>query len=634
MNTTSLTAGIVLIPLNKLVSSSLNVRKTGGEEIDELAASIAAHGLLQNLVVSPDNGDKHQVIAGGRRLLALSHLAKKKVIPKTLDIPCRVVDESGSTEASLAENAVREQMHPADEFDAFKKMIDEGAGLEEVAARFGLAATAVRQRLKLANVSPALMTLYRAGEINLDQMMAMAVTDDHAAQERVWHAAPRWQREPQALRRALTESMVDGSTDPRARFVGIEAYVQAGGQIERDLFQPAHEGYLTNPVILDEIVAVKLEADAETVRGEGWLWVEILPTDTYPDTAEYGRIYSVPVNPSPEVQTEIDQLESEQNQINVKYPDGEEFPEEAEDRLEAIETRLEELNNRAREFDKEEMKLAGAIVALGNNGQPTIHRGLVRPEDKKKLKEASAVARGTNGHLPSGNSAGEDDKDGLSATLAEDLTAHKTAALRAALATRPDVALVAVTHKLALLVCYQSDTYDKRREVEEAGSALSLSSEKGGCRLSNHAKGIETGPAAVKLQQMHANWRKRIPAEPQKLWQWLLEQDQPVVLDLLAFCAGQTVHAVRINHGWPSDANLTAADHLAQAMGLEMADWWTVTGESYLRRVKREQILAAIQEGTGETNLESLGKLKKSELVEVAEARLAGTRWVPEIFRQ
>jgi ParB family chromosome partitioning protein len=630
----NVTEQIVLIPLNKLVSSSLNVRKTNGETIDELAASIAAHGLLQNLVVSPAKGDKHQVIAGGRRFLALSHLARKKVISKTLDIPCRVVDGSGSTEASLAENAVREQMHPADEFDAFKKMIDEGSGVEEVAARFGLATTAVRQRLKLANVSPALMALYRAGEINLDQMMALAVRDDHAAQERVWSTAPKWRRDPEALRRALTEGMVDGSTDPRARFVGIEEYMRAGGLIERDLFQANHEGYLTDPVKLEELAAAKLESVAGTVRAEGWLWVEILPSDEYPDSRKYGRIYSVPAPLSPEAQAEIKQLEIEQDQIEEKYKDGEDFPQEVEDRLDEIESRLEELNERAREFSREEMKLAGAIVALGNNGQPTIHRGLVRPEDKKKLKEAAAGARSSNGHPEGDNSAGEDDKDGVSATLAEDLTAHKTAALRAALATRPDVALVAVTHKLALLVCYKSDTYDDRREVEDAGSALSLISEKGGCRLNNHAKGIETSPASLKLEEIHADWRSRIPAEPQELWQWLLEQEQSVVLDLLAFCAGQTVHAVRVNHGWHSDANLMAADHLAQAVGLDMADWWNVTGESYLRRVKREQILAAIQEATGETNLESLGKLKKSELVQAAEARLAGTRWLPEIFRQ
>lgn len=152
--------------------------------------------------------------------------------------------------------------------------------------------------------------------------------------------------------------------------------------------------------------------------------------------------------------------------------------------------------------------------------------------------------------------------------------------------------------------------------------------------MNRHAKGIETSPAALKLEEIHANWRSRIPSDPQGLWQWLLGQEQSVVLDLLAFCAGQTVHAVRLNHGWHSDPDLTAADRLPEAVRLDMADWWTVTGERYLRRVKREQILIAIQEGTGETNLGSLAKLKKSELVEAAEARLAGTRWLPEIFRR
>jgi ParB family transcriptional regulator, chromosome partitioning protein len=208
--------------------------------------------------------------------------------------------------------------------------------------------------------------------------------------------------------------MVDGSTDPRALFVGIEAYVQAGGLIERDLFQPAHEGYLTDRVKLDGMVAVKLEEVAETVRGEGWLWVEILPSDEYPDTLKYGRIYSVPAPLSPETQAEIDQLETEQDQINAKYRDAEEFPEEAEDRLGEIESRLDELNDRAREFSKEEMKLAGAIVSLSNNGQPTIHRGLVRPEDKRKLKDAAAGAHGSNGQV---NPDKEDSKDAVSASL-------------------------------------------------------------------------------------------------------------------------------------------------------------------------------------------------------------------------
>jgi ParB family chromosome partitioning protein len=213
---------IVSIPLSKLVASPLNVRKTGGQTIEDLAASIQAHGLLHNLVVAK-KGDKHHVIAGARRFAALRKLAKEKAIPNTFEVPCRVIDAAGSTETSLAENVIRTAMHPADQFDAFRSLVDEGMGVEEIAARFGVTATTVRQRLKLANIAPRLFELYRADEIDLDQLMALAVTDDHAAQERVWNSAQEWQRSPNALRRALTETMVDAASDPRARFVGLEA---------------------------------------------------------------------------------------------------------------------------------------------------------------------------------------------------------------------------------------------------------------------------------------------------------------------------------------------------------------------------------------------------------------------------
>ena len=214
---------IVSIPLNKLVASPLNVRKTGGQTIEDLAASIQAHGLLHNLVVAK-KGDKHHVIAGARRFAALRKLAKEKAIPNTFEVPCRVIHAAGSTETSLAEDVIRTAMHPADQFDAFRSLVDEGMGVEEIAARFGVTATTVRQRLKLANVAPRLFELYRADEINLDELMALAVTDDHVAQERVWDSAQEWQRNPNTLRRALTESMVDAARDARALFVGIEAY--------------------------------------------------------------------------------------------------------------------------------------------------------------------------------------------------------------------------------------------------------------------------------------------------------------------------------------------------------------------------------------------------------------------------
>jgi ParB family transcriptional regulator, chromosome partitioning protein len=586
---------IVQIPLNRLTKADTNVRKTGENSITELAASIQSHGLLHNLIVIKTKSDKYQVIAGSRRLAALNKLAKDKAISKTFGVPCRVIDSEASTESSLAENIIRLNMHPADQFDAFRRLVEEGTGVEEVAARFGVTATFVRQRLKLANVAPRFIELYREEEITLDQLMALAITDDHSAQEKVWDSAQNWQKQPHALRSALTESKIDAAKDRRARFVGVKAYTEAGGQIDRDLFQPEHEGYLADAALLDRLTAEKLEALANEVRGEGWKWVEVLPTADFADLSKYGRIYPVAVPETPALQAEIEALQAEQNKIEEVHQDAEEYPEDVDARLSAIEERIDELNSQSRQYSDEQKTLAGAVVSIEN-----IQRGLVRPEDKRKAQAAKA---GSNGENTTGDDEGEEsDEVQLSAALVEDLTAHRTAALRAVLATRTDVSLVAVTHALALQVCYEGPHYD-------SGSALSLRTDKGGCRLDSHAKGIETSPAQERLSMIHSQWEARIPASAKELWEWLIAQDQSVVLQLLAFCVGQMVHAVRVPHESPTQPRLVAADQLAKAVHLDMADWWTATSESYLGRVKKDLILQAITEGSGETNLEELGKL-------------------------
>jgi ParB family transcriptional regulator, chromosome partitioning protein len=193
------------------------------------------------------------------------------------------------------------------------------------------------------------------------------------------------------------------------------------------------------------------------------------------------------------------------------------------------------------------------------------------------------------------------------------------------LATRPDVALVATAHSLALQICYESSV--------DVGSSLSLKSEKGACSLEPHAKGIQTSPALVRLSELHSQWLTRIPAQAEDLWQWLLDQEQAVVLELLAFCVGQTVHAVQLPHDARTTPRFVNAHQLAKAVNLDMADWWTPTAESYLARVKKEQILEAIAEGITEKNLEDLRKMKKPDLVAAAERRLAQSRWLPALLR-
>jgi ParB family chromosome partitioning protein len=152
----------------------LNVRRTGSARgIEELAASIACHGLLQNLSVKPARDaaggetGKYLVLGGGRRLAALKLLAKKKAIPKAYPVPC-IVTDGNDEEVSLAENIVRTDLHPADQFEAFRRLAeDHGFGAEEIAARFGVSPALVKQRMRLGAVSPKLLAIYRGDGLNL-----------------------------------------------------------------------------------------------------------------------------------------------------------------------------------------------------------------------------------------------------------------------------------------------------------------------------------------------------------------------------------------------------------------------------------------------------------------------------------
>ena len=227
---------LLLIPLSRLRPSSRNVRKSGGTSIPELAASIARVSLLQNLtVVLSADGEHYEVVAGRRRLAALKLLVKRRKLAKDHEVPCLLVPDAAARTVSLTENVQREAMHPADQFEAFAALVAEGRAVEDIAADFGVTPLVVQRRLKLANVSPRLLADYRADAVTLDQLMALAITDDHAAQESAFYDAPQWQRTPSALREHLTEREI-GASHPLVRFVGLNAYEAAGGGTRRDLF--------------------------------------------------------------------------------------------------------------------------------------------------------------------------------------------------------------------------------------------------------------------------------------------------------------------------------------------------------------------------------------------------------------
>ena len=318
---------LVLIPLSRLVPSAFNVRKSGGEDVSELAALIKAQGLLQNLVVHPDEtkrgkstGD-YGVAAGGRRLRALGLLAKAGDIPLDKDILCRLITRDAAIAASMAENSGRAAMSVADTVTAFAEMIAAGAGVEDVAVCFGITPLTVQRRLKLAKVSPVLFELFRQDKINLDQLMALAITDDHAAQERVWNSTPSYNRNPSGLRRLLLGREIDAGTDPLAKFVGIPAYEAAGGVVVRDLFEDDGSGYITDGELLQRLAIERLTERAQAFKAEGWAWTEVRTSFDYSDRQGFGVATMTQREPTPEQEAARDALLAAKEEANKGLED-------------------------------------------------------------------------------------------------------------------------------------------------------------------------------------------------------------------------------------------------------------------------------------------------------------------------
>jgi ParB family chromosome partitioning protein len=117
--------------------------------------------------------------------------------------------EGLAEEDSLAENVQRAALHPLDQFHAFQTLREKGLSEEDIAARFFVSPTVVKQRLKLAAVSQKLLDVYAEDGMTLDQLMAFTVTNDHARQEQVWEALTHtYNKEPYHIRRQLTEGAV------------------------------------------------------------------------------------------------------------------------------------------------------------------------------------------------------------------------------------------------------------------------------------------------------------------------------------------------------------------------------------------------------------------------------------------
>ena len=175
------TKQISWLPISALIPSPLNPRKKFPQEaLDSLANSIAAKGLMQNLVGRVTDDQRFvEVVAGGRRLRALNLLRETGRITDDYAVPVRVQDmtDLDALMLAVAENSERADVEPLEEADAFVEMIRLGASVEDIALRFKCSTRTVEKRLVLAEgLGEDARTLLADGKIVISQAQVIAQT--------------------------------------------------------------------------------------------------------------------------------------------------------------------------------------------------------------------------------------------------------------------------------------------------------------------------------------------------------------------------------------------------------------------------------------------------------------------------
>ena len=596
MNTTK-TA--IKVAIRNLVSSPFNVRKAtpSDEAISALSDSICVVGLIHPLTVVANEDGTYGVAAGDRRRRALQLAVEDGRLDADDAIDCYAISPEDAAELSLSENVQREAMHPADEFDAFARLLSEGKTLDQIANAFGCTPRDVQRRLKLAAIAPEIMAAYREGgngAPSLEVLMALAGTDDHERQRALWFDTPHWERTPDAIRRALSNTKINATRDRRIALVSVAEYEAAGGVVERDLFSDAV--YLIDSALFERMVMDKLGAVAAEVQAEGWAWVDVVTDNLYERLNGLGTTQPVLREPTEEedaneavlkaaVEKAEEALEDAENGDDDSESDAWEKASEAVD---AANEAYEAAVNARCEFTAQQKAFAGAVVTLNHNGALEVHRGKVRREDRRGLDAAAREHGGVRVTGGRETAVAGRKPDGLSERALQQLAAAETKALREAMIQHPRVAL-------AMLLA----------ELTGAGS------EGGTCSVRTGT--VPFNPELASDDDSEADG-EALDA--------LLLLDTPALIErIVAAVAKVTTVDVSLKRA------LSRSEPAMAAMGIDMAQHFTPTAE-WFGLISKAQILAAIRFANPAAKVAELEKLKKGDLCEVAARECCD--WTPE----
>ncbi len=616
-----------------LIVSRHNVRANVPHDpavVQALADNITAihpDGQLIHPITVQDVDGRGEVVAGRNRMLALQFLIEDGRLPEDATTVCNVVTtDAEAALVSQSENVMVQKMHPLDECRGFQKLIAEKHSIEAVALAFGVTTRYVEGRLRLANVAPELLASYQSKDSpNIEQIMALALTDDHAKQLQVWNSLSSWGRSPAAIRRALAgDGTIDATTDSRTKLVSVAEYEAAGGRVQASLL--TDHTYLLDAELFDRLVREKLDALAAGVQAEGWSWVEVVTSDAYSLLNKLGVTRPAPRELTADEQAKLDELNAKAQEAATAYhdidPDDENYSEAQEEQLseamEQAEQALQSYQESFEVFTAEQKAFAGAAVFLNHDGEVEVRRGLVRREDRQAMDEATRQGRVAGG-VVGGRTTGDAGRpaEAMSAALKDDLHGLRIIAVQNELAKNARVAKVLLA-LWAVDELRDSFDYNPLPIDLNIGNGTTLR-----CRLT--ALGAPVKAAHEAQAEAFDAMVSSLPADRAECW------------DALAAMTDQELDA--IIGAAVALAAAPAAEHdgvtgrLLDALNFNMADHFTVTEDTFAGRVSKPILLGAMREAGIAEDEANLSGMKKGELAKAAVARFAGIRWVPELIR-
>ncbi|MCU0886150.1 MAG: ParB/RepB/Spo0J family partition protein [Beijerinckiaceae bacterium] len=679
---------VQFIPLKALQPSPLNARKTGKKEaVEELAASIAAHGLLQGLTVVAVEGGRYQVSAGGRRLAALKLLQKRKVITGEFEVPCTIVPGDIAEEASLAENVQRVAMHPLDEVEAFGRLAASGLLEDAIAARFGASVRHVRQRLALSALSPVLKAAFRRGEIGLEAARAFCLVPEHDAQERVFALMTKPVTNGWSVRAYLTQGAVR-ATDRLARFVGLDAYAEAGGVIRRDLFEDDMV-FLDSPELLQRLAGEKLEALKAPLEAEGWGWVTVALGATRADGGHAHRLRPDWREPTQEEIATSQALSNQADALQARLSEDD-TNETLAAELADVHAAMTALREGLRSWDPEKQKLAGCIISVSNNGEAEVMTGVVTSGDQKKINRIDQRRAAEKAKVDAERRREKErrEEEAIRADQPAGATGEPEPRGEAPRPTSDGIAVMVLDPAAGTVTIngvpvspsatddtippweddppadgggYTQKTMQELTSVRtralrsllaaDPGTGLALAvyalgaqqiAREGPVGLSVHAFGCLISSDAEPLASAREALGTSVPDTEVGWFGWCMAQNADTLLATLAMMIASTLDLSHTGAFAAATRRQAVADALATRLQLDMTGWWT-PDEAFFTGLTKAQITDAILASPAAQALETdadreaftkqLSAKRKDELAAMAAQSLDGSGWLPEPLR-